>query len=80
MTMGGARLLVYAGGECEPPGAGGGIALVTALVVVGRSPMMCLKSSENTSNTRGVFLMSTCSSATSAPIILSPAELPGRDE
>ena len=35
MTMGGARLLVYAGGECEPPGAGGGIALVTGLVVGG---------------------------------------------
>ena len=35
MTMGGARLLVYAGGEREPLGAGGGIALVTALVVGG---------------------------------------------
>ena len=37
--MGGARLLVYdivyAGGECEPPCAGGGMALVTALVVGG---------------------------------------------
>ena len=31
----GARLLVYAGGECELLGAGGGIALVTALVVGG---------------------------------------------
>ena len=35
MTTGGARLLVYAGGERESLGAGGGMALVTGLAVGG---------------------------------------------
>ena len=65
--------------KCEET-EGGAVGSGTGASGSTSSLMMCLRSSDGTSNAHEVFLMSACSSATSAPIILSPAELPGRGE